>query len=344
VRAAGALCGGARVASRALLGLALFALSPVASAETPREQAKAAFDEAERASRALRFAEALAAYKQALALDPSAPFAPAARTRAADLAAHAEGGFAPLVALERVRRDPKRLRDPESIDALAREAASFPDGRVRGEARLVAAEAYGHALADPARARTLLGEVTADTSADGLTRALALRELVTLDEAAGDLDAAREAVLRHGDLAPAVRDEVLRLVRRRTIRRVSLAWLAALGLAGALAAFRVAKLRGVRDVPRALVRPLAVGFALYVGGGGAVLARFYGTDDPRPFLWLGLGVLALDVVARALRLASSRAGRLVASLRVLACVVGVVAVAFLALERTQAGYLESFGL
>lgn len=314
------------------------------AAEGTRAAAKARFDDAERAARELRFADALAAYRAAAALDPSAPFAPAARARADALATHAEGGFAPLARLEQVRRDPVKMRDAATIEALARDAATFPPGRVRAEARLVAAEAFAHVLGDPRRAVGELDAVVADDAADRLTRSLALNELVSLERGLGDLDAARDAVVRWGDLSPAVRAQVLRLVRRVSIRRASLGLLAAIAIAAAAAAIRIARRRGARELPRALVRPLSVGFALYVGGGGAIVARLYGTDDPRPFLWLGLGVLALDVMARALRIASEGAGKLVAVVRTAACVGGVLAVAFLALERTQAGYLESFGL
>ena len=52
------------------------------SLDDPKARARAAYDEAERAAADLRFAEALAAYDQAIALDPSAPFVRVARARA----------------------------------------------------------------------------------------------------------------------------------------------------------------------------------------------------------------------------------------------------------------------
>ena len=128
---------------------------------------------------------------------------------------------------------------------------------------------------------------------------------------------------------------------------MALGVLGALAVAGAASLARAASARGVRGarvLGQQLVRPLAVAFALYVGGAAAVLTRLHGDADPRPFLWLGLGVLGVDVVARALRLAKPdlpAAGR---AAWALCCVAGVLAAAFLALERTNAGYLESFGL
>jgi hypothetical protein len=95
---------------------------------------------------------------------------------------------------------------------------------------------------------------------------------------------------------------------------------------------------------REVVRPVAIGFALYLGAAGAVLVRLYGAGDVRPFLWLGAGVLAMDVIARSWRLGSSEQRPAARIVRALACAAGVIAVAFLALERADAGYLESFGL
>ena len=61
-------------------------------------------------------------------------------------------------------------------------------------------------------------------------------------------------------------------------------------------------------------------------------------------LWLGVGVLGVDLAARAWRI-GSRDGRPIArAARAVVCAAGVLAVAFLALERADAGYLESFGL
>ncbi len=329
-----------------LTGLLLPAQARADALEAPedrRARARALFDEGERATAELRFAEALAAYEKVMTIDPGAPFARLARTRAADFTAHGEGGFAPLARLEAVRRQADA--DRATIDALARDAASFPAGRVRAEARLVVAEAYWHRFGELGLAAAALEEALSDPAADRLTRALAMNELVALERERGDLQAAHRALERFPDLVPALRAEVARLVRRVWIRRVALGTVAVLGAIGLLSIVRL--LRRTRDperVTRAVVRPLAVGFALYLGGAAAILVRLHGDGDARPFIWLGLGVFAVDVAARAWRLGSGDTRAVARASRAIVCAAGVLAVAFLALAGTSAGYLESFGL
>jgi len=337
---------------RSLAGLALLAallLSAEARADAPqqpedrRARARAMFDEGERATAELRFAEALAAYEKVITIDPGAPFARLARTRAADLAAHGEGGFAPLARLEAVRRQPSA--DRATIDALARDVASFPAGRVRGEARLVVAEAFWHRFGEIDLAASALGEVLADDAADRLTRALAMNELVALERQRGDLAAAHRAVESFPDLVPALRAEIGRLVRRVLLRRVAIGTVVVLGVIGLASIARLLlRTRDPERVTRSVVRPLAVGFALYLGGAAAILVRLHGDGDARPFIWLGLGVLGVDVVARAWRLGSGDTRAVARTSRAIACAAGVLAVAFLSLEGANAGYLENFGL
>ncbi|MEZ4300657.1 MAG: hypothetical protein R3B70_37315 [Polyangiaceae bacterium] len=70
-----------------------------------------------------------------------------------------------------VRRDPAKNRDAGEIDRLAREAGEFPEGRVRSEARLVAAQAYAHVLGREGEAIELLSAILSDASAQRSTRA-----------------------------------------------------------------------------------------------------------------------------------------------------------------------------
>jgi tetratricopeptide (TPR) repeat protein len=318
---------------------------PARADEASKARAQARFEAAEQAAAELRFADALAGYRAAAAEDPSASFARLARARAEDLETHAEGGFVPLARLEAVRRDPRKSGDRAVIEALERDLAGFPDGRVRAEARLVVAEAWWHRLGDPRRAIAPLEAVAGDASADRLTRGLGLTELTAVERDLGDLDAARAAVDRYPDLAPGVRTEVIRLHRRARARVAAVGLLAALAIVGAASFVRAArKLGGVGEVQRAVVRPLAVAFSLYLGGAAAVLVRLRGDGDPRPFVWLGLGVLAMDVVARTWRLGSG-AGRAPARAgRAILCAAGVLAAAFLAVERVDPSYLEGLGL
>jgi hypothetical protein len=308
-------------------------------------RAEERFARAEQALAGGQFREALAGYREAIAIDPSARFAPVAEARAADLEAHAEGGFGPLAKLEAVRRDPQRSGDRAAIDALERDLLSFPDGRVRSEAALLVGEAWWHRLGEPRRAIAPLAFAVEDRAADRLTRALAIAELVAVRREFGEIAEAYDLVERYPDLSPGTRAEVRRLFRRRELRAASLCVLALLALIGMGSLIRVARrLGGVRDIPRVVVRPLAVAASLYLGGAAALLARFRGDGDPRPFLLLGLGVFAIDVIARVWRLASENGRSAVAAARIVTCAMGVLAVAFLAIERTEAGYLESFGL
>ncbi len=337
-----------RTASALALGAMLLSLASSSHAEPgpdARAAAQQSFDRAEQAFQAERFAEALAAYREAVAADPSARFVLTARARAADLAAHAEGDFAPLARLSIVRRDPAKSSDRAEIEALARDVAAFPPGRVRGEAELVIADAWWHRLGEPRRAVAPLEAAVADETGDRLTRSLALGELARLHQELGDLDAALDAVERFPDLAPAARDEVRKLVRRGRVRTTAIALLAALGVVGLTSIVRAApRVGGLGELPRALLPPFTVAFSLYLGGAAAVLVRLRGDGDPRPFVWLGLGVLAAFVVARAWRLGWGAGGPSARAARGLICAAGVIALAFLAVERTDASYLEGLGL
>jgi hypothetical protein len=316
---------------------------PSDSETSRRALARTAFDQAERAAKELRFADALSGYTKVLELDPSAPFAKVARARVADLEAHSEGGFEPLVRVERLRRTPES--DRASIEALERDLERFPDGRVRSEARLLVADAVRRRLGEPFRAASVLERTLDDRAADRLTRILALRELTALRRELGDLAAAYDVAEQYRDLAPGLRDELARLLRRKRIEAASFVVLAVLVAVGAASFVRLA--RRQRDVQRAaqkVFRPWLVAFALYLGGAAALLAHLHGGGDSRPFLWLGLGVLAIATIARTWRLASADRRPAARAGRAISCALGVMAVAFLALARSDAKYLASFGL
>ncbi|MFS8068142.1 MAG: tetratricopeptide repeat protein, partial [Byssovorax sp.] len=337
-----------RSASALALGAILLSAATPSHAEPgqdARAEAQKSFDRAEQAYQEERFAEALAAYREAAEADPSARFALTARARAADLAAHAEGDFAPLTRLSIVRRDPAKSSDHAVIEALERDVAAFPPGRVRGEAALVIADAWWHRLGEPRRAVAPLEAAVADEASDRLTRSLALGELTRLHRELGDLDAALAAVERFPDLAPTARAEVRKLVRRGHLRAAAAALLAALGVVGLASIVRAApRIGGLGEIPRALLPPIAVAFSLYLGGAAAVLVRLRGDGDPRPFVWLGLGVLAVFAVARAWRLGWGAGGPSMRAARGVLGAAGVLAAAFLAVERTNASYLEGLGL
>jgi hypothetical protein len=327
----------------------LFVPASFVSAQTvlldkPFTNARVAYESAERAASDLRFGDALAAYDQAIALDPSASFVRIARARALDLRTHGEGDFVPLRRLESVRRNPSATRD--DVDALARDAEHFPPGRVRSEAQLVVAEAFWHRFDLPDLAAYALDKALSDASADRLTRALAVSELVALERERGRLDAALRVVTRFPDLAPNLRAEVQRLVRRVWIGRIAIGLVSAVLLLGIVAVIRAIFWLG-RDadgVLRAAVQARSVAFALYIGGASSLLVRLHGDGDVRPFLSLGFGVLAIDAATRGWRIGfvderpSARLGRAITS------GVAVLAIAFLALQYADASYLETLGL
>lgn len=312
----------------------------------PRDAAQAAFKRAEAASRDMRFQEALEAYEEVAAKDPTAPFAPAARVRAAELREHAEGHFEPLAKLEAVRRDPAKNRDRASIEALERDARGFPEGRVRSEAMLVVSQAYEHGLGEPERALAALEAILADPAADRGTRALALSEAVGLYRAKGDLQAAIGAVSRAPELLPNLTREVRAAVRRARIADACLGVLAVLAVLGAWGGIRsVRRLGDVRALVPAALRPGAIAFAFYVGAGGAVFVRLQGDGgDPVPFLLLGAAIVGVGAVVRLWGMGDPRRTRGRAALRAGVGVLGVLAVAYLILWKSNGEYLAPLGL
>lgn len=325
-------------------GLFLSAGHAWAGDAAARAAAEASYAQAEQAARERRFADAVKAYRAVIEADPSALVARPARARLDELEAHAEGGFAPLARLEEVRRDPQKANDRAAIEALARDLEAFPPGRVRVEARLFVAEAWWRRLGEPARAIAPLEAAVSDKSGDRLTRALALSELVTLRRERGELREALRTAESQPELSPTLRANLRKLLRRELLRTTATALLAALAVIGlASIAWLAAKARDVRDLPARIVKPIGVALALYLGGAGAILVRVHGDGDPRPFLWLGLGVLAIDVTARAFRLAAGKRAS-VRAVWAAACAAGVVAAAFTILEKTSPDYLEGLGL
>jgi hypothetical protein len=317
-----------------------------ADTEDPRAQARETFERAEADDARYLFAVALAEYDAAVAADPSASFVPKARARAAMLRAHDEGEFAPLARLERVRRDPKRANDPQEIDTLARDAAGFPAGHVRAEARMLVAEAYAGRLRRPAEAVPILEEVVGDEAADPLTARLAMRMLVTARLDAGDVDAAAEDVRRHPERAdPTVADDVHRRIRRRTTHAGALGVLAVASLMAVAGLLRAA-LRGGLGPAKAALRAswmVTAVFAAFVACAGALLATQFETGTGGPFFAFGAALVPIVLAARAwaavgAESAAARVGRGGLS------AAAVVAAGFLVLEWSDVRYLASFGL
>lgn len=322
------------------------AAGPLSDAASIREAARAAFTRAETAARELRFADALAAYEEAATRDPTAPFAPTARVRAADLRAHSEGGFEPLAALEAVRRDPAKNRSREAIEDLERAARTFPEGRVRSEALLVVAQAYAHVFEDPRHAIAALEPLLVDPHAERTTRALALSELVAQHRQLGDLGGALASVERAPDLLPTLTLEVRAEVRRVKLAKACAAALGALVLAALWGGARAARRLGdIRKLAPLVLRPGVLAFAFYLGAAGALFVRFHGGEgDPMPFLGLGLGVAFTSILVRLWSAGAPHSSRPRAALRASLGAVAVLAVAYLILWRASPDYLKPLGL
>lgn len=312
----------------------------------PNTAADALYQLASLDDQSFDFAAALAEYEACAARSPSSRWAPRAVVRASTLRGHAEGGFAPFVRLERVRRDPALADDPATLDALAHDAEAFPPGAVRVEAEMLVAEAYRGRMGRPRDSIVLLRKIVADPKADVLTSRQAGRELVDTLMAEGELD---EAARTATELGPRLDSKVgvrvrLRL-RQQVAHRLALGDLSLLTLL-VLASLGLAWRRGaLASVPRALGRVVlvAVGFATYSAIMGSVLATNYESGNAAPFLGMGAAMLPIVLLSRAWSAAgsSSTAARVG---RALLCATGIVAAAFLVLERIDPVYLEGFGL
>ena len=319
-----------------------------AASPDPNVAADALYAMAAREDADFDFKAALASYEACAARSPSNRWAPRSIVRASSLRNHAEGDFAPLVELERVRRDPQRANDPATVAALARDAEGFPPGLVRVEAEMLVAEAYLGRMNRPAEGLVELRRVVADPKADVLTSRQAARELVDTMAGQGDLDgAARTAQELGKKLDPKVLASVARRLRRRVAHRVSVADLALFGVL-ALGSLVVAAVRGkgaLGVVGHTLRRaaPFALAFAAYAGLVGGGLASSYETGNASPFLGIGAATFVLVLLARAWGTAGSQATAMRAA-RALLSGTSVLAAGFLILEHIDATYLEGFGL
>ncbi|MBX3193336.1 MAG: hypothetical protein KF819_40515 [Labilithrix sp.] len=321
-----------------------------APAEEPQEirraRAETLFREAEKDDEAFAFARALGRYDEARAADPTSPRAPRAEARAAILRAHAEGDFVPFTKLERVRRDPALSSDPAAIDALVSEAETFPEGRVRVEAWVLAAEAYAHRFGRPGDAMRLLRRVVVDAKADPVLARKAARDLVGLHLGAGDLAGATEAARLAGDRAdPKLARDVARAARRQTLHYASICALLAIAALAARAVVAAARRGTLGDVASALrkIGPLVVAYAAYVAIAGGVLASRYEQGNAKPFLSFGVVLVPLFLVARAWG-AAGGARPAAKAARAVACAAGAIGAGFLVLESVDVAYLEGLGL
>ncbi|HEV3190059.1 MAG TPA: hypothetical protein VGY54_06155 [Polyangiaceae bacterium] len=262
-------------------------------------------------------------------------------------AARAEQGSAALASsLERIRSDPALSNDPATIDRLAQQAASSPADKVRGEARMLVAEAWLRRMNRPEDAIRELRAVADDPTSDTLTAQLAAREIVATLVARGELAKAEsEAITRADRLDSKFVAQVGRLVRRRFLRAGSLFELGLFVTLVCIALFRAPKVPTRARVSSTLrkLAPLTLAFAAFLGVVGGVMASKYESGNAVPFLLLGLVALPLVLLAGAwAAVGSTRAPARVG--RALLCGASVVATAFVLLDAYRPTYLEGFGL
>jgi hypothetical protein len=308
------------------------------------DEAEDAFREGQEAESRLDLGKALAAYDRALALRPSASFALRARTRAEDLRGHSEGGFEPLVRLERVRRDPVAASDATALGELYEAARAFPPGRVRAESLMLVAEGFARRAHLPERAIAPAKAVALDPTLDRNTRALALGLLVDSYVAVGDVASARRIAVELRAVSPALARKVEREGRRVGLERAAEGGLGLMLLLGGGSAARVARRDGVGRVLRLMRAPVPPLVAVLISALGALLANAF---DPsitsRPFVLLGAGVLLVDRSVVLLR-ASLGDGRVTRALVATGGLLAVLMAAILALAWSDPIFIESFGL
>ena len=300
---------------------------------------------AEQEEKDLSLAAALHDYEASVAADPSNRWVLRANARARWLRERSEGDFAPLVRLERVRRDPTAQRDARAVEALAHDLEAFPPGEVRVEARMFVAESYLTLLGRPIDGEreldALLDEPGVKTKGDAAIRAQAASRLVDIAMARGDVAAGKRAAARAGSGSAQLGARVAQWARRRLLERASVAVLAIFVLAGGAAAGR--RLRGARVTALGAFVAKAALICVYLAIFAAVLAGSYENGHTLPFIALPIAILPIAILARAWALAgaSTNAAR---TLRAIFGAVAVAAAAFLVLDRIDVRYLESFGL
>jgi hypothetical protein len=296
------------------------------------------------------FGAALDRDRAAIAALPESAWARRAQARIEWLEARSEGDFAPLVALERVRRDPDAADDPVVIAALAERASQFPPGRVRVEARMLVAEAWLGRLHRPDLALAPLRLVESDPNTDPLTARLAEREIVDAEITRGALnEASAEAHAHAVRLDPRFVARVDKLVRRQALFYVALCEIAlflALTLGALARAVRRAsdgiRLQRLRGSLRGL-GPIAAGFGAYIALVGGALASRYESGNAAPFLALGAVTVPLVLCAHVWN-AVGRGNALARAARAVLSGVSVVAAAFVLLDVVNPTYLDGFGL
>lgn len=306
--------------------------------------ARASFRLGELEERALRYADALARYRDVLAIDPGNYVAGAARARIDVLSSYA--ALDELARLDVVRKDPAKAADRAAIEALANDVVAFRDARLRAEALLFVAHAWDRMGATSRAVDAALSAAHA-TGAPDWIRASAWDLAWAVLRRTGQLDRARQAIADDPAAPSDVRARVSRELRRRALHRASV-FVSSAGLGALIVAASVALRRGRLGVVRkALLRPSAIAFLVLTPVFGGLVAHAWDKGLGAPFAAFGVCLLAVHALVSAWRGAfgdQRRTVRLVGGLTAAAC---VIAAAYLVLERGEAygtPLLDGFGL
>ena len=295
--------------------------------------------DADLAEDAGRPADALTLWRAALLVAPTSRLAGRCETRIAYLSARSEGDFQPLADLMRMRTLPTSALSASVLDGFARRLDGYPHGRARREGRELVADAWLGRLGDATHARRAYTDWLAEPALSDTERRLAASGLARAYTQLGEPGAALDAMGRVGLGASADADDLRTEARRRGLRVVAWALLAAFVLVGVALGghrgFRAANLR------RSLA-PMRLAAAAWVLGGPLLIASLFDHAATDTFVTLalaGASVLLLAAILGAGLVERSTAHRSVVAVAAFAAMLGA---GFLVLDR--AGFLLSLGL
>jgi tetratricopeptide (TPR) repeat protein len=291
-------------------------LSSVALAQS----AAAHVARARAAEESFQLDRAAEAYRAGIEAEPSSRAAHVARRRLAWLEERAEGGFGPLVALERARR-------ATTLDRTAFEATvdAMPRGLVRRESLELLASAHA-AVGDTAAAERALRQWLAEASAPSeRERATAiLARLVSVEE-----PEEAERLLEAADLGES--DTAREIDFERQVRVARPLALGALGLAALMMSIAAGTRWASLENLRALARPGTLLLGFWLAGAPLLVAMRYDPSTQDTFVRLAASMLGLFVIAQLVARALRGAARWRRAVAACAVLVAHVAMGYLVL-------------
>lgn len=311
-----------------------------------REVALALFYAADSLDRQMRFAEALARYRESLERDPSGPYGGRAMARINSLQSDAVDDFAALRMLERFRREHNRAAATVSeAQAFVTQATALRASPARAQALLLGARALheGHATDSAVRVLQSLAQ-NPETSLDD--RAMAMHQIAMMREENQDFSrAGRELTTLRGDPREVARMQ--RLARRQTLRKVMRVIVSVQYMLGVICVLLTAKQKRFAILLSEWRRPLPWMHLSVLTFGGAMLTRSYDNHEIGHVWALGVGSLLAYLSATAMSVSLGKLQRFRTVLRVgavLLSAIAVLGVSFLAMDRFDNGMLDGIAL